>query len=170
VVAPRQTTPLTHARLLAVLSYDPITGFFHWRQMLSPRGVIGSRAGSVHPNGYRLLTIDGVGYLAHRVAWFYVHGVWPSNYVDHKNHKRDDNWIDNLRDTSQLFNRHNSVQAGRNNQSGFLGVVKTKRGRFMSRITYPDKKNHYLGTYDTPEEAHAVFMAAKQAYQAGALL
>lgn len=170
MVAPRLNPHLTYERLVDVLDYDPCTGIFLWKKKLSPRGLIGTRAGSVNPSGYRVITIDSWNYPAQRLAWLYVNGEWPSKFVDHKNHRRDDNWIDNLRDVSQLFNRHNSAKAGSHNQSGFLGVVVTKKGRFMTRISYPGKKNHYLGTYDTPEEAHAVFMAAKKTYQVGALL
>lgn len=90
--------------------------------------------------------------------------------MDHKNRLRDDNRFDNLRDVKQLHNRHNTgAVANCDNKTGFLGVVKTKKGRFETRISYPGRKNHYLGRYDTPEEAHAVFMAAKMQHQVGAL-
>lgn len=169
MVHPRKSLPLTHERLLEVLDYDPTSGFFLWRQTTSPRGLKGSQAGVLRPAGYRVITINRIAYLAHRLAWFYVYATWPEQWVDHINGCRDDNRIENLRDVPPAFNRHNTKQAGRNNKTGFLGVVKNETGRYVSRITYAGKKNHYLGVFDTPEEAHAAFMVAKQKYQKGAI-
>lgn len=115
--------------------------------------------------------IDGTNFAAHRLAWLYTHGVWPEHWIDHRNRVRHDNRISNLRDVDMAHNRHNvGTKPNRNNKTGLLGVVRSANGkRFSSRISYPGKKNLYLGTFDTPEAAHAAFMAAKMKYQPGAL-
>ena len=169
MVAARKDPQLTYERLVEVLDYCPATGVFTWKKTLSPRGVMGAQAGSVKPSGYRVIHVDSWNYMAQRLAWLYFYGFWPTHFVDHENRMRDDNRITNLRDVPQLLNRHNTEAASSRNKSGFLGVVETKKGRFRARITYPGKKNHYLGTFDTPEEAHAAFMAAKAKYHEGAL-
>ena len=166
---PRKLPLVTAERLREVLNYDPSTGLFHWLVQLSPKGAKGKRAGAVSPTGYRFITIDGATFAAQRLAWLHVHGTWPTQWVDHKNRNRDDNRIDNLRDVSPTWNRHNMAEANCDNKTGFLGVVETSNGKFETRISYPGKKNHYLGRYATPEEAHAAFMAAKKRYQVGAL-
>ena len=170
-MSPPRTRPLVSVdRLKQVLDYNPDTGIFIWKIQLSPKGPVGKVAGTVRPNGYRFITIDGSAFAAQRLAWLYVSGAWPTNLMDHKNRVRDDNRFDNLRDVRHLQNRHNTGSvANRDNKTGFLGVVKTANGKFETRISYPGVKNKYLGRYDTPEEAHAVFMAAKMQNQVGAL-
>lgn len=170
-MAPRNDDPLTHERLLSVLSYCPETGIFRWLQRLSPRGLIGTRAGSVRPRGYRAVNIDGLPYLEHRLAWLYVHGVWPSGAIDHCNGQKGDNRIDNLRDADDTTNLQNLRAARSNSQTGFLGVVRTVRAngtvRFQARITHPGKRGQYLGSRETPEEAYALYLEAKRRLHKG---
>ena len=67
---------LTHERLTELLDYDPATGVFVWK--FARQGVVaGSIAGSI-TKGYRYIRIDGGDFLAQRLAWFYVNGVWPT--------------------------------------------------------------------------------------------
>lgn len=169
-MTPRNDDPLTHERLLSVLSYCPETGVFRWTQRLSPRGQIGAQAGYCNPRGYRTIYLDGLPYLAHRLAWFYVHGVWVPQ-VDHRNGQKDDNRIDNLRDSDDTTNLQNLQAARSNSQTGFLGVfpVKTARGetRYVARITHPGKRGEYLGRRKTAEEAYALYLEAKRRLHKG---
>lgn len=57
---------------------------------------------------------------------------------------------------SHLF----STKPKKGNKSGFRGVTVIKK-RFQSRI-YLGKKEYYLGTYDTPEEAHQKYLKVKE--------
>ena len=80
----RQNPALTQERMRELLSYDLETGVFVWRvDRQGGRGIKpGARAGSVKPTNegkrYRYIKIDGVDYLAKRLAWFWVNGEWPS--------------------------------------------------------------------------------------------
>lgn len=147
---------LTHERLLEVLDYDSKTGIFRWKVSLTWRRLVGSEAGSPSTHGYFAIGVDGVKYYTHRLAWFYIHGVWPPAGLDHKDRIKVHNWIDNLRPATGQQNAANS-SAQQRNKTGFKGVLK-KRGRFQARINFKGR-SLYFGVYDTPEEAHAVYCA-----------
>jgi hypothetical protein len=160
---------LTLKRLREFLDYDLETGIFI--RKISKRGHrAGVIAGYVHPLGYRRITIDRQTYGAHQLAWFYVTGVWPLKMVDHRNGKRDDNWFKNLREADHSINAENQRKAPKTNKSGLLGVHNLGK-RFiskpwMSTITVKGKHN-YLGTFATPEEAHAAYLRAKRELHVG---
>lgn len=90
---------VSHDRLLSVLDYDPQTGIFIWKVRIGRRGVstVGQRAGSVDPNGYRYIKIDGKWYLAQKLAWFYVNSAWPERKMGFVNGNGDDCRIENLK-------------------------------------------------------------------------
>lgn len=98
---------ITHARLLELLHYDPETGIFTWRvQRKHSKMRAGDVAGSNLGDLYRQITIDMEQYSVHRLAWFYVHGVWPTEDIDHRTDRA--NSIDNLREASSQQNRWNT--------------------------------------------------------------
>lgn len=149
---------ITAQRLRELVSYDAATGEFAW---LVKRGnaELGSSAGYINSNGYRVIRLDGVRYRAHRLAWFFVHGVWPSENVDHINGDRADNRIANLRDITQAENLQNQKRAHNRSKTGLLGAWPSG-DRFQSCIRV-NGKYHELGRFDTAEEAHAAYLAAK---------
>ena len=113
--------------------------------------------------------IDEREYSAHRLAWLYVHGAWPTGQIDHINGDRGDNRISNLRDVTPALNTQNQRRAARSNKSsGLLGVT-ANRGRWLAQISIGGKSRN-LGRYATPEEAHAVYVAAKRVLHAGCTL
>lgn len=155
------TDKLTFERLREVLDYDPLTGVFSWRVRLSNRGVVGTRAGTPLKGGYVAIRIDGVRYLAHRLAWLYTHGSWPPALIDHKDRDPSNNRLANLRPATRLEN-HQNLNPRRANTSGFTGVSRcpVNPSKWRAGITYAQRQ-HYLGRFDTPEEAHAAYLAAK---------
>lgn len=158
---------ITAQRLREVLHYDPETGIFTWK--IAPRSkpeFIGTAAGSNHGEGYKIVKIAQRTYLAHRLAWLYVHGVWPSFNIDHRNGNRADNRIANLRDASQSINLQNQRGPRSHNKTGFLGVKPARNGRFAAQIVLNGKPVH-LGIFKTAEEAHAVYVAAKRKHHPG---
>ena len=164
-----RTENLSHERLLAVLDYNAKTGVFLWKQALSPRGLVGSVAGSVKPNGYRTIHIDGLPYLAHRLAWFYVNAAWPAKFLDHRDGQRDHNRYANLREAEFKLNNQNRRRANRNSKSGLLGAF-PKGDKFEARIRTLTCTSKYLGTFNTAEEAHAAYVAAKRLIHEGCTL
>lgn len=98
---------LTQERLKEAFDYNEISGEFIWKIKAGSRGVIGAIAGSKRHDGYIIIRLDKDRYLAHRLAWFYIHGLWPSEFIDHINGNPSDNRIDNLRETSMSENMRN---------------------------------------------------------------
>lgn len=140
---------LTHDQLVAALKYDPISGVFTWLIALSRRVKIGEEAGSV-TGKYRRVKLYGKYYAMHMLAWFYVHGIWPTNLIDHKDTDGLNNAIENLREADYTNNAGNkSIAVGK--KHGFKGVSKN-RHQFAARIC-KDGKNRYIGYYATAEEA-----------------
>ena len=80
----RENAVLSQERMRELLDYDSETGVFTWKQnRQGGRGIKpGARAGTVKPTGggkkYRYIRIDGVDYLAKRLAWFWSYDKWPS--------------------------------------------------------------------------------------------
>lgn len=151
---PKHSISAEEARQL--LDYDPETGYLMWR--VPRRGVRPDRlAGCPRRNGYAFVFVDGKFYLAHRVAWAVHTGSWPSANIDHVNGVKSDNrWV-NLRLATTVENGRNRG-APSNNTSGFKGVSRNKK-RWASSI-YISRRKVHLGTFDTPEEAHAAYCKA----------
>ena len=152
---------ITLDELYELVDYDPVGGVFKWH--VSRKGVnAGDVIGSSQNRGYMRMMVRRRSYLLHRLAWFYVHGKWPNADIDHINGDRTDNRICNLREATRAQNLQNRTAASRSNKSGFLGVSANKN-RWSSRI-YLNGQLQYLGTFDTPEEARAAYLAAKPTY------
>lgn len=153
------------AELRKCLSYNPETGIFVWRKLRNCRVKPGDAAGSPFSNGYIGIRFNLRRYLAHRLAWFYVHGEWPAGQIDHINGDRADNRISNLRVADQSHNNANFRRPKRN-KTGFRGVHPSpcKPGRWVARITKYGK-SYSLGSYDSPVLAHDAYCAkARELY------
>ncbi len=150
---------LTHSILLKFLNYDLETGIFTWNVSRQGNRGIGSTAGAQHSSGHIEIGVQGKVYKEHRLAWFYVTGDWPLNFVDHINGIRNDNrWV-NIRDATNTENQWNS-HPHKENKSGFKGVDYHKKNKkWRSSISIKGKRI-YLGYFHTPEEASAAYEAA----------
>ena len=152
---------LTHARLIEMVHYDPETGSF--THLVDRQGCrAGGVAGCVDGAGYLCLKLDQQKYYAHRLAWLYVTGEWPSHEVDHKDRNRANNkWL-NLRpatDKQQAENRKLYV----NSTSGFRGVVwREAKRKWEARIRHNDADT-YLGLHDTLVDAVVARLHAERA-------
>ena len=147
--------------LQSVLSYDPETGILTWKEQ---RGRVraGDRAGFPYGVGYRGIRVFGEQFYEHRIIWMLVHGKWPEYDLDHINRVRTDNRLRNLRETTRSENKQNQDDAPypTNKTSGYKGAYKNGR-RWQARVGL-NNRTICLGTYDTPEEAHAVYINYKR--------
>lgn len=157
-----KTDNLTAERLRELLHYDSETGVFARRVQRGGQHS-GSVAGTVfrHKNRrttYIRINIDGVLHLAHRLAWLYVNGERVAE-IDHLDGDGTNNRLSNLRQASRSENGAN-VAMYRNNVCGFKGV--SAHGRGWRAEIMKGLKKIYLGTFDTPEKAHAAYCAAAE--------
>ena len=78
-------------------------------------------SGSLDKDGYRIIKIKGKQYKAHRLVFAFFNGRFPKDELDHINHVRSDNRIENLREVSRTENILNRVIAP-NSKTGYVGV------------------------------------------------
>ena len=168
-------TDLIAEHVRSILDYDPETGVFTWktrpasmfrdgRKSAEHEASIwnakwaGSTAGTLQ-KGYCRISVHARRHSAHRLAWLLVHGEWPDGDVDHIDGNRLNNRIANLRLATRSQNLANARKSNRNT-SGLKGVSWNKKSqRWMAQIC-ADNHRLYLGLFDTPEEAHAAYLAA----------
>ena len=151
---------MTKGEFERALAHDPLTGSFTWR-VSHGRAARGSIAGGIDKDGYRVITLKGVDYRAHRLAWFLETGAWPVGDIDHINGDRLDNRIENLRLATRSENNQNIAGAPNHSTTKLLGAqLDRKRGGYQATISMMNKTIN-LGRYATPELAHSAYMAAK---------
>lgn len=142
-----------------VVSYDPKTGGFTWLDF-GPKAheYLGKKVPSGHKgwskkraglpagygeSGYTVIEIAGQKVRAHRLAWAFEYGEFPSGFLDHINGIKSDNRIQNLRNADAHQNMCNRAPVD-GALSLYLGVqacpsrglyraeVKTRLGGFKS--------------------------------------
>ena len=89
---------------------------------------------------------------SHRFIWWLNHNEIPEE-IDHINRIRDDNRLENLRNTTHSENRKNTSSKGYY-KNGF---------KFKAQIM-ADGKWIYLGRHKTEKEAHQAYLEAKKIY------
>lgn len=160
---------VSHERLLEVLDYEPETGLFRRRIPMQCRVKVGEVAGGRKgAKGHIQIRLDGRLYLAHRLAWFYVHGRWPAQCIDHIDGDPANNRLSNLRDVAQRINLQNRrTPSSANKTSRLLGVSFCRRtGRWRSCIRVEGRQKS-LGYFDSENEAHARYVEAKRQLHPG---
>ena len=91
----------------------------------------------------------------HRV----IMGAAEGTEVDHADCKGTNNRRSNLRIATRLENCYNR-RAQKNNASGFKGVSWSESGGVWMAFISANLKQLYLGSFDTPESAHAAYVEA----------
>ena len=141
------------AELWELFSFNPLTGELFWRVRRSSQTRLHVPAGYIDAYGYRAISLGGNLFRAHRLVWAWITGVDPASVqIDHKDQNKANNRIWNLRLCSDIQNRANIL--------GMKGWCKAN-GRFKARLI-SQGKTIYLGTYDTPQEAHAAYLEARK--------
>lgn len=166
------------AYLRRLLAYDPESGVLTWlartpdmfagataknRRSSCERWnkrYAGTVAGTVQPDGYRLVKIHDRPMLAQRLAWAIHHGKRPK-IVGFINGDRSDNRILNLRSTSRQICQRNQKRHC-TNTSGRTGVSWSKvRAIWVAQIRI-GAKTQYLGSFSEFDDAVAARIEAEK--------
>lgn len=165
---------ITQSRVRELFDYHP-DGYLIWKArpiedfknkrahgMWNTR-YAGKKAGRKNTNSeYIYVAINHQLYSAHRIIFLYHYGYEPE-FIDHINHIKNDNQIENLRSVTYSENYKN-LSMSKNNTSGFVGVrFVAKRKKWLASINI-DARNVFLGYYDIKEEAIAARQAANIKY------
>ncbi len=157
-------TPENLARMRQLVSYDPATGIFTWLprplEMFSREQdwkafrsqFEGRTAGTFDSKGYVVIHCVVGSVLAHRLAYAFVQGEWPTNLVDHADGVTSNNREANIRSARHCQNLWNS-KTNQNNTSGRRGVAwAAYAGKWRAYVTNHGKRK-YLGYFACLEAA-----------------
>lgn len=149
--------------LAELVRYEPSTGKIYWAPR--PPGRPGSawnarnagrECGIVNNQSYRTVLFRFRGRLLcvsiHRLVWFFENGSLPRGEIDHIDGVRTNNHISNLRDVSPGVNQRNARRRS-DNVSGVTGVSWAAHVNKWQANTNVAGKRHYLGLYDSFEDA-----------------
>lgn len=147
--------PLSVEDLRRRVHYDPVTGEMY---------VIGGYKKKYKKSlfGYLRITLDGVTYMQHRVAYYFMTGIQPDE-VDHINNVHHDNRYENLRAATKTENRRNIPK--RASACDLKGVYKhpSRKDAYRSQICV-NRQSIHLGVFATKEEAHEAYKTAAVKY------
>jgi hypothetical protein len=149
-------TRVTQELVSRLFWYDTGSGNLVWK-ISRATAKAGEVAGYIKKCGYRYIRVLRKDYLAHRLVWLYVNGVWPSKELDHIDRDRANNKIENLREAAHRDNMRNT----RLPSSGYRGVY-FKNGKYAAEIS-TDCGQITLGRYKSPVIAALVHAAAHKA-------
>jgi hypothetical protein len=141
----------------SVLDYDPETGVFSWKKCddLKNRAQYrksGKVAGFINNYGYVQISIKNRSYMAHRLAWLFVYGEWPTEIVDHIDRDSLNNRISNLRLANHQQNRCNS-SIRIDNRSGYTGVSWSDYDQKWRASIVANGQRYDLGLFSELKEA-----------------
>ena len=155
------------------LYFDPLTNRICWKVAHPPYPVGQPVYALQKRNGYRIVRLKRVNFMEHRLIWFFVHGAWPKNGLDHKNGIKDDNRPDNLRDVTTTVNNQNKRRPHQDKiENTPLGVTylwflkKPKTRKYRAAISVGNR-DILLGRFHTADEAHQCYLEAKRRLHEG---
>ena len=162
------TNELSASTIRSLLTYDTETGRLFWRKRdIALFGgdlracaswnarFAGKQAFTATNNhGYKVGSIWGRIFTAHRVIWALHYGDWPSNQIDHQNGKRNDNRLSNLCLADNSKNHKNQKRPS-TNKTGVIGVHMDRRWGTWRAEIFDNGKRHYLGSFRDMESAVA---------------
>ena len=148
--------------------YEPDTGLIYWKKPKQKSGTkrkLDKPVGCYSSNGYLKIPMNFNKHewriRAHRVAWYLYYGKVPSSILDHIDHNKTNNKINNLRETNSSTNaRHSSIQKAKlkkRAEGNCIGVTKHRKYSnakkpYQVRLVIDGKKVNF-GSYATMVEA-----------------
>jgi hypothetical protein len=145
--------------LRATFRYED--GRLYWR-VCSGRVHAGQQAGPT--NKSIQIRFRGKSFLIHRLVWELFNGPIPEGLdIDHIDHDRQNNRIENLRAVTHAENQRN-LSLPKHNRSGHIGVSWALREGKWRAIIVMNGKTIALGMFDRKEDAIAAREAAHKRY------
>ena len=148
--------------------YEPDTGLIYWKKPTQKTGSkrkLDKPMGNLQSKGYVRLDFRvnnrAIRVQAHRLAWYLYYGEVASDLIDHIDHNKINNKIDNLRATNHSKNiRHSSIKKAKlkkRAEGHCIGVYIMHRNYnlkkpYVARLDI-DKKPIHIGYYTTMVEA-----------------
>ena len=136
-------------------TYDSETGIVYSKY----NRIINSICNGVRNKGYINIQIysnkNRYTLRAHQFAWYYIFKECVET-IDHINGIKNDNRICNLRAITHQQNQWNQI-----NSKGYRWNKISKKWSSKIRV---NKKDIYLGSYNTEQEARSAYLAAKEIY------
>lgn len=137
--------------------YDAKTGNLIWKVHPTKEGRVACRKIA---NGYLGVTFEGNQY-SHRMVWAFHNGRMPHSDIDHINHIKTDNRIENLREASRVQNSFNRG-APKHNTSGVKGVHFDKvNGKWVAQICV-NGKTKKIGRFTDIQDAANAYRAESE--------
>lgn len=167
---------ISQKELLKLLIYDPDTGKLFWlsrdlsmfnskRDYIWWNNRFANKEAFTSDNGdgYKVGSINGKNFKAHKVIWLLVYGETPKDQIDHINGDRSDNRLENLRMVSFLDNMKNQKMRS-TNTSGHTGVYWYKRyDKWVAKINQ-NNKQITVGYFISKEDAIRARKMAEEKY------
>ncbi len=153
--------PIDLAAARDFLLLNTESGELFWKKKPNRNIVVGSEAGTVRPDRYRVISINRQRILAHRLVWALMHGEQPPDEIDHIDGDPSNNRPSNLRAASHAQNVANQ-KSSRRNTSGVRGVYFSRaRGKWVAQITAAGDKK-YIGIFSSISDAQAAYNSAAE--------
>ena len=154
---------LTAEAVRRLLLYDPFSGLWQYRKR-GPHRPRGWFAGAREPrSGYLRIQVETRKYLAHRLAWLWMKGVWPKDEIDHRDLDKANNRWANLREATHVQNTCNGPLRS-TNKSGFKGVTFKQQQKAWRATIRAEGRCIHLGYFATAEEASAAYREASERF------
>lgn len=156
----KKTETISQEELKRLGFYNQKTGQFIAKKR---RGKIapGDGVGCKKKNGYCAVVIYRKIYASHRLAFLYMEGYFPENFIDHIDRNPSNNRWDNLREVSP---RCNSINCGvsKRNKSNITGVHMDKTHNKWRVQIKTTKRQVCVGYFDNLKDAAFARWAAEK--------
>ena len=141
------------------LKYIKTSGKFIWiSDKHNQTQIINTEAGTLMNHGYVRIVINGKGYLAHRLAWLYVIGDWPTYRIDHKDLNKSNNSWNNLKEVTNRINNQNKSMHRIGNK--LVGACWDKERHKWYPAFWLEGRPLDLGRYESAEVSHVIYKKA----------